>query len=1370
MFLGIDLGTTYSVGAYIDASGEPQIITNTEGNRTTPSVVYLESEDSVIVGQQAKDQMALYPKDVVSMIKNYMGKPDSYGNPTKITTSFGKTYSPEVISAFILRKIAADASTYLNVDEAVTDVVVTIPAYFDDAQRKATEDAIEIAGLNCLGLINEPTAAALYYATKTNLNKANILVYDLGGGTFDATIVYADGDKIEVKGVDGLSRVGGGFFDKEIASRVCDYIRREYGVNLEDPEYADIYQDIMIKAERAKIALSQVEHFTITVHLPEAKAQITFTVEDIEEIVSSLYRRTEVCVHNALKRAEMDESELQKVIMVGGSSRIPYIAEHLEEYLGIKPSKEVNMDEVVALGAALYAMQLKGSAHNKKKIIDICSHGLGIKALDPKTGEEYNDILIKRRTQLPASVEKVYTFNDDKVDSIYINALEGDRREIKYTSTICATNVKLPVCISKGEKVYVRLEMDQYQILHIFIRVPSANNLETEVVFDRANNLSEAEISEWKKSTYKAAQSIDKRSGRKGIISSIKEKLTEIQDGPKMEKKVQTPKRDKSKDIPKVIQSAMEGIVGMDEVKECLRDIKNRLDMSNKRIAIGKNESDYRCIAVIGKSGMGITTAAHKIAEAMYKIGAAGNTSPVIAYYDDIVKADDEGTIAAIQGLFQSAIDGVLLIDNFEEFYSDNEMAAGMVAIGYLIKAYEKCKRKLTIIISGYDEKILEIFEKNGRFERLFQNYIIELKGYTPKECVQLMHKYADGMGYVVDDAADDQLQAHFKRVCGMPDFEHMYSIIELFNKAKTDVANKASAKRHATDYDYTIIREENFGLMEGIKSLEELKEDLNSLIGLEAAKKQIESIIKIQERTIIKAKEEGREIKSGLGSLHMVFTGNPGTGKTTVARLLGQIYRELGVLEKGQFIEVTRKDLISTIIGDTAKQVEKAVNSALGGILFIDEAYSICKDDNDIYGKEAIDTLVPLIENHKDELMVILAGYSKEMSDFMCNVNSGLASRFNTYVEFEDYSLEELIAIFHVYLVRDRYLLEGSAEGPLKDIIFEKMKDPKFGNARGVRNLFDIVVRRHLERLADIEDWGENEERIIRIEDLGDGLSEDGELAKKNKLDELLRELYSLTGLTGVKNQIRSMVNRAKVDMARREKGLEVGSVGTMHMIFAGNPGTGKTTVARLIGEIYKELGLLSSGRTIECGRADLVASYIGQTSAKTINVVNRAIGNVLFIDEAYMLSKGGENDYGKEAIDTLVAQVENHKDSMVVILAGYTDEMKDFLDVNPGLASRFKNWITFDDYSIDEMMDIFQYMVKKDGKYITDEALVLVRDLLKAESNNKNFGNARGVRNLMERIIDNFNNRIATLMEIVGIDNLSGDELSTIDVDDIL
>ena len=491
MVLGIDLGTTYSVAAYIDAEGNPQVVANMEGSQTTPSVVFFESENSVIVGQTAKDNSIIYPNDVVSAVKNSMGEKIIY------RSSYGKEYTPEGVSSFILKKVVQDAEKRLDINEPIKEVVITIPAYFTDSQRIATEDAAKLAGLKLIGTINEPTAAALYYAISSKLDHANILIYDLGGGTFDATIIRVDGESVNVKSTGGLSKVGGRFFDEEIVDYVRDYIEDKYDIDLEDEEYVDVYQELFARAEKAKWQLGNQERATIAVRTGAVRENVVITKEQFEDIVSKLYKRTEYVVKKALKDAEMEFSDLDKVILVGGSSKIPYIERHLFELTGKSPSHEVHPDLVVAQGAALYGKQLSSNKDrtgaNSRVIHDVCSHSIGIATLDQVTYKKINTILIHRNSSLPTEGKMLFKTAVENQEKIELSITEGEFPELTDVTIISSTDVILPKKLREGTKGEINLRLDDSQIVHVFLKIPS-ENYENEFEFERSANLTEDEV------------------------------------------------------------------------------------------------------------------------------------------------------------------------------------------------------------------------------------------------------------------------------------------------------------------------------------------------------------------------------------------------------------------------------------------------------------------------------------------------------------------------------------------------------------------------------------------------------------------------------------------------------------------------------------------------------------------------------------------------------------------------------------------------------------------------------------------------------------------------------------------------------------
>jgi len=466
---------------------------------------------------------------------------------------------------------------------------------------------------------------------------------------------------------------------------------------------------------------------------------------------------------------------------------------------------------------------------------------------------------------------------------------------------------------------------------------------------------------------------------------------------------------------------------------------------------------------------------------------------------------------------------------------------------------------------------------------------------------------------------------------------------------------------------------------------------------------------------------------------LHMVFSGNPGTGKTTVARLIGELFYERGILKKGHLVEVTSADLVAEYVGGTAIKTTRVVQTALDGVLFIDEAYALSEEERGGYGAEAIDTLIPFLENYRDRLVVIFAGYSSRMKRFM-ESNPGLARRVprENVFAFPDYTPEELWQILEKILHERALPFEREIESMLKESLEElyRLRNENFGNAGEMRNLADALERRRAVRIRI--------RRAARTAPLAEeDIPEDYRALMNTKppsVEDILRELDHLVGLDNFKEYITNLVYRVQYEEARGKLDPDYRSSAFLeHLVFIGNPGTGKTTAARLVGRIYHSLGRLRKGHCVEVSRAELVAGYVGQTALKTSERIKEALDGVLFIDEAYALARQSMHDFGQEAIDTLVKAIEDHRERLVVIVAGYPGPMEDFLLSNPGLNSRFANRVSFDDYSSDELGQILENLARSEGYVLPEEVKEKAsRRLEMLRRTEIHFGNGRAVRNL--------------------------------------
>ncbi len=530
---------------------------------------------------------------------------------------------------------------------------------------------------------------------------------------------------------------------------------------------------------------------------------------------------------------------------------------------------------------------------------------------------------------------------------------------------------------------------------------------------------------------------------------------------------------------------------------------------------------------------------------------------------------------------------------------------------------------------------------------------------------------------------------------------------------------------------------------------------ELDDLIGLDSIKKKVKeyttylNFIKLR-------KEKGFEDSDKI-NLHAVFTGNPGTGKTTVAKMLGKIYQELGLLSKGHVVEVDRSDIVAEYIGQTAPKTKEVIKKAKGGILFIDEAYALARknDDSKDFGKEAIEILLKEMSDGDGDLAIIVAGYPEEMINFL-ESNPGLKSRFNMYYDFPDYTPQDLMQIAEYTAGKRSIIFNPEA----KEFLYKKLvdsyreRDKSFGNARYVNSLIDeskMNMGLRLMQTANPNELSKDELSTIKAEDIAKIFGEKTKSVADIPIDEdllksALNTLHGMIGLNNIKNEIDELV---KLVRFYKEIGKDIRQSFSLHAVFTGNPGTGKTTVARLLAQIYKALGILERGNLVECDRQALVGGYVGQTALKTNEMLNKAMGGVLFIDEAYSLSEGGENDFGKEAIETILKRMEDNRGDIIVIVAGYTENMKQFLESNPGLSSRFDREFVFEDSSAEQLYDIAIKMFTHNSITPEEKAQEHIRNYMKFlfDTRTKFFGNARNVRKFVEESIQNQHLRLAKL-----------------------
>ena len=522
--IGIDLGTTNSCVAVMEG-GEPTVITNPEGARTTPSVVAFTKSGERLVGQVAKRQAITNPDRTIASIKRDMGT-------DKKVTIDGKSYSPQEISAMTLQKLKADAESYLG--ETVSQAVITVPAYFSDAQRQATKDAGKIAGLEVLRIINEPTAAALAYGLDKDTDQ-KIMVYDLGGGTFDVSILEIGDGVFEVLATSGNNRLGGADFDDKVMNYLADEFQKENGIDLRQDKMA--LQRLKEAAEKAKIELSGV--MTSNVNLPFITADttgpkhldITLTRAQFDSLTADLVEKTMEPTRNALRDAGLSANEIDKVLLVGGSSRIPAVQEAVQKFIGQEPHKGINPDECVAIGASIQAGVLSGDVEDLVLLV-VTPLSLGIETMGGVFTKR-----IERNTTIPTKKSQIFSTAADNQTSVEVHVLQGEREMAAYNKTLGKFSLSnIPPAPRGVPQIEVTFDIDANGIVNVSAKDLGTGS-EQKITITSSTNLSDEDIDKAVKEAEKFAaedkkkkEEVDARNTADSLVYQTEKTLGELGD------------------------------------------------------------------------------------------------------------------------------------------------------------------------------------------------------------------------------------------------------------------------------------------------------------------------------------------------------------------------------------------------------------------------------------------------------------------------------------------------------------------------------------------------------------------------------------------------------------------------------------------------------------------------------------------------------------------------------------------------------------------------------------------------------------------------------------------------------------------------
>ncbi len=755
-------------------------------------------------------------------------------------------------------------------------------------------------------------------------------------------------------------------------------------------------------------------------------------------------------------------------------------------------------------------------------------------------------------------------------------------------------------------------------------------------------------------------------------------------------------------------------------------------------------------ILIKGKSGTGKSELAGWFAEKLkFEQIVAGTVVKQTAY--EFKKNNTDRS--AIHGYLNKEKPGILIIDNVHE---DAEYLHEM------LNGLKESKKGVICVLLGLDQQIDEMLEKNTTDKSVITESI-SLGTVPPDVLTEILLYKLKKQNLKFDDTKQLRKKVQSLILKRQGELEGAWIVAEergVYKEILTRQSERLIETPDSSDV-MTILPED---IPETAKQLspDDIFAELDSLIGMTDFKREIRNIY--EQVLQIKQKQElGIEEKNP--ALHFCLTGNPGTGKTTVARILGKLFYAIDLLPTDKVVEVARDRIVAGYTGQTAIKTAEAVDSAMGGVLFVDEAYALKQDEGDAFGQEAIDTLLKKLEDCRGEFIAVFAGYEGKMEELMAS-NDGFRSRFSKKIHLPDYEPEELYQILMLYAKKEQYELTEEAKISVQSYLTDlyEHRDATFANARDVRNMYDQCKRNLASRVAAIPMDQRTKEVLMTF--TADDIPSAAQKSEKPTPEQIFTELDSLIGMTDFKREIRIIYEQIVQIKQKQALGIESRNP-AVHFCIMGNPGTGKTTVARILGKLLYAIDLLPTDKVVEVDREKVIAGYTGQTAIKTAEVVESAMGGILFVDEAYSLKQNEQDSFGQEAIDVLLKRLEDCRGEFVAVFAGYEHNMNDLMATNDGFRSRFTHFIKLPDYEPDELYQIFMLYARKEQYELTEEAKNGVRSYLTDlyEHRDAKFANARVVRNMYDQCKRNLTSRVAE----IPMDQRTKELLVTLTADDI-